>query len=551
VASELAVLIPTRGRPENIRRVIGAWDFTNAWDVADMIVVADADDPEIGGYRAIFAEDDALPARLVVMDEWMPMVHKLDRVAVELAGEGAYFALGFAGDDHLPQTINWAKTYLAELHKLGTGMVYGDDGYQGRKLSTEWAITADAVRALGRMVPAPVEHMYCDNSIMELFEAAGALAHLPGVRIEHRHPIAGKAESDAQYKRVNSRNQFATDKAAYDRWTRTEKTQHVQALAALRPGRPIRRVRKETIRMSATRPPYPKSFKLVKGLTPVDIEVTLADLAVGVPADQEIVELGVYHGKTALIMAWGAAQGGGAHVTAIDPWDLEGNPYPEELFGLAGAKAWARYHVRGQGYTNRITLVQNFSSDAAAVYQGPPIGLLFIDGDHDYAGAHRDVTDWAPYLAPGATIAVDDYGNPDYPGVKMALDDLVEAGVVEPLELFHERLAVTRLVADPSPSPKAITSEGVTPSPVTRTADIEGIGPVVITEEPDARPDLDTSVSDRGLVQEGELEGVAAGTPVDQLTIPQMKTLARGREIVLGARKDKRAEIVQALRDGR
>ena len=35
---------------------------------------------------------------------------------------------------------------------------------------------------------------------------------------------------------------------------------------------------------------------------------------------------------------------------------------------------------------------------------------------------------WRPVLAPGATVAFDDYANPDYPGVREAIAELGLAG---------------------------------------------------------------------------------------------------------------------------
>lgn len=616
---ELAVVVPTRGRPENVRKVISAWDFTNAWDSADLVLAVDADDPEIRGYRDLFEEhrhpdtDEPLFS-IVVQDVWRPMVHKLDRVAVALAESRTYFAVAFAGDDHLPQTIGWAARYLTVLHELGTGMVYGDDGYQGSKLSTEWAVTADAVRTLGRMVPAPVEHMYCDNSMMDLFGGAGALRHLPEVRIEHMHPIAGKAQTDAQYRRVNHRDQFRKDRLAYEGWKRSGLSADEATIRALRPGaaefRPLVRVERPTspvgrinrpgpmrsgptqkrIReMGMSRFPFSQELKTVRGATPDEIGMALADFAAMVPADREIVELGVFQGRTALIMAWGAAQGGGAHVTGVDPWELEGNVY-DPPFTDEGSGAWARYWVRDLGYAERVTLIQGFSQDVGAEWSGPSVGLLYVDGDHTKEGARRDIETWAPHLAPGARIAVDDYIHVDWPGVAEAVDELVAEGFLEPVEIYHDRLAVTRL-AEPrmerTGAVKAITSEGVSPSPypaapgqVAAEPETFQVGAATVTElsgperaeleaewervdpegvaalrESAAALEVDSKVStteeNRTMVRAGELEGVAAGTEVEELTIPQMKTLAKGRGIVLGVRKDKRAEIVQAIADGR
>jgi hypothetical protein len=626
----LAVLIPTRGRPGNIAKVISAWDFTNAWDHADMIVIADADDPEIKGYREFDHGGMGYPADLIEMAAWMPMVHKLNDIAVKLAPH--YDALAFAGDDHLPQTIGWARRYVEVLTELGTGMVYGDDGYQGRKLSTEWAVTSDAVRALGRMVPADVEHMYCDNSMMDLFGGARAMRHLPEIRIEHMHPIARddqgrpKAESDAQYRRVNHRAQFHKDRTAYEDWKATALVRDVGLIQALRKGRPEvkesttpgrprlagsapRRVersgptRYKAIQPSRT-PRPPSEFKNVQAATPDDIMMAIADFAAQVPADQEIVELGVFMGRTALMMAWGARQGQRAHVTAVDAWDLPGNTY-DTPFTDPETPRWAAHWVSTLGYGSDIRLVKNFAVTAAEEWPidhpDKKVGLLFVDDDHSAEGARRAIESWAPHLAPGARIAVDDYGHPDWPGVAEAVDAMVSEGVLEPIEIFHDRLAVTRLTSTmenadavikltggkkwTEPRITAITSEGVSPSPNRRpglawdtagddddlpsefksqgatltteeaavlAAEWERVDPEGVTALRKSAAELDGVMSRRGHVQSGE-EGVAEsipGTPIQDLAIPALKALAKHRGIVLGVRKDKRSEILAALEAG-
>jgi predicted O-methyltransferase YrrM len=352
--------------------------------------------------------------------------------------------------------------------------------------------------------------------------------------------------------------------------------------------------------------PFSREFKEVRGATPDEIGMTLADLAVQVPADQEIVELGVFQGRTALILAWGAKQGYGAHVTAIDAWDLEGNTYGPP-FNDAESKTWAAYRIRELGYNDKITLVQGFSYEVAASYPEPwftggkPVGLLFVDDDHSYTGARRAIEAWAPHLAPGATIAVDDYGHPDWPGVAEAVDELVAEGFLAPVEIYHDRLAVTRLTdvierTDPIPTPKAITSEGVSPSPVDTqidrdhaalgghedwmsdpegpvetepgcqhpdcTLDHPHAGPAVLRSEleeewrrvdPEGVAALEASAEEltrKSHVQPGELEDPLAGSPIEDLNTVQLRALAKHRGITLGARKDKRDAMLQALRDG-
>lgn len=210
---DLLVIVPTRGRPRSVAAVAEAWDFTGGWDAADLMFVADIDDPALEEYRA---EVGRTRARLAAPDPWRPLVPKLNAAAVAEAGR--YFALAFAGDDHLPRTFGWATGMLAALRELGTGVVYGDDLLRGESLASSWAMTSDIVAALGRMVPAPVEHMFCDNAVMELARRAGCLRYLPDVVVEHMHPLAGKAEWDPGYHRVNQAAQYERDGVTWARY---------------------------------------------------------------------------------------------------------------------------------------------------------------------------------------------------------------------------------------------------------------------------------------------------------------------------------------------
>lgn len=223
--SDLLVIVPTRSRPENIPRVVDAWHETGAFgEGAELLFAYDADDPAAEEYYQQFGRiglSMIFPICFRQMPEWLPLVPKLNSVAVDYAGIGEHFALGFAGDDHLPRTKGWARRYVETLREMRTGIVFCDDGYR-QDIPTQWAMTSDIVRALGRMVPASVEHLYCDNAVGDLGSAAGVLRYLPDVLIEHMNPYAGgKAPMDAQYERVNGRDQYRTDRAAYRAWKRS------------------------------------------------------------------------------------------------------------------------------------------------------------------------------------------------------------------------------------------------------------------------------------------------------------------------------------------
>ena len=243
MTAELIVIVPTRSRPQSLPLVVQAWEDTHAFDDgAQLWFAPDQDDPAIDEYQAVFPPGHD-GVRMGISPEWQPMVHKLDRVArAVVSWNPDLFAVGFAGDDHRPRTPHWVRAYLDALRVRGTGIVHGDDGYQTGNIPTEWAMTADIVRALDRMVPAPVQHLYCDNAIQDLGRLASCLTYLPDVLIEHMNPYAGKGKMDAQYRRVNSDAQYARDGLAYEMWKRTQLKCDVRTVQALMNGQTIPRV---------------------------------------------------------------------------------------------------------------------------------------------------------------------------------------------------------------------------------------------------------------------------------------------------------------------
>jgi hypothetical protein len=298
-----------------------------------------------------------------------------------------------------------------------------------------------------------------------------------------------------------------------------------------------------------------------------------------VPADQAIVELGVYQGKSVLALAWGASLGNSAHVWGVDSWDLMletnedisylGKDFPP--YHSEGNRRWAQWHTKSLGYSKAITLVQGFSAETGRNWSGPPVGLLYVDGDHSYEGVRADVDAWAPHLAPGATIVFDDYVSGFADTVIKAVEELVTAGVLEPIQLHAGRLAVTRLAERGLDELKQASAEGAEAARAyldVPVANVErggvaepGDNPHVVATLPEPAPQpvdeaakqeapAEEPAAARLTVVEGELEGVAGGTSIEELTLEQMKALAKARGITLGARKDKKADTLQALRDG-
>jgi predicted O-methyltransferase YrrM len=180
----------------------------------------------------------------------------------------------------------------------------------------------------------------------------------------------------------------------------------------------------------------------VKGLITPDIGRVLHDLAAQVPKDRAIVEIGSFKGMSTAHLAQGAKDGGGAKVFAVDPWDLPGNVYGKHGYSAPIVREEFERQLRAVRLWSQVTPIRDFSRAAAAEWNGKPIGLLFIDGDHDEKAVRADVAAWSPHLHEDHVLAFDDIDTPRNPGVRVVVDELVAKGYT--LKVEAEHLAVLR-----------------------------------------------------------------------------------------------------------
>lgn len=229
--ADLAVVVPSRGRPEAAFELMAAFAATCTADT-ELVIAVDDTDPALDAYRA------AASRCTLVVGPSTTMVEALNQAVAgypETAREP--FAFGFMGDDHRPRTVGWDARYLETLRDLGVGMVYGDDLLQREKLPTQIAMTTDIVRALGWMAPPALVHLAVDNWWLELGQRAGCIRYLPDVVVEHMHPVAGKAEWDDGHRRVNQPAMYHQDLATFARLRVLELPSAVAEVRALRGAR--------------------------------------------------------------------------------------------------------------------------------------------------------------------------------------------------------------------------------------------------------------------------------------------------------------------------
>lgn len=203
--TDLAVLVPSRGRPASVDRLVRACALTCRADTK-LHFAFDTDDPALGaniraaqGHRYMVGPRDTLTG-------WT------NKLAKRHMGHAP--ALASLGDDHVPVTDGWDEKLLAAL-PAGGGYAYPNDQRRD-DIPEAVVISASIVKALGWMSPPFVTHWYQDNVWRDLGAGAGCLVYCRGVLVKHLHPnVLGKPGDQTNH---DAAQRFDSDLAAYQRW---------------------------------------------------------------------------------------------------------------------------------------------------------------------------------------------------------------------------------------------------------------------------------------------------------------------------------------------
>lgn len=197
---DLLVLVPTKGRVDNVRRL---YDHLTSNKIPHIFCMDD-DDPTVREVRKFTAG--------VWVDTPKRLGPWLNLASAKYADE--YDTIGFIGDDVVPRTANWWEPIIESHGK--NSMVYTNDGHQGEGLPAAIFMDTGLIKKLGYMVYPQFTHLYIDNHWKVLGEGLGTLKYLPDVYLEHMHPYAGKADMDATYEAANSSQMYSKDLVTFN-----------------------------------------------------------------------------------------------------------------------------------------------------------------------------------------------------------------------------------------------------------------------------------------------------------------------------------------------
>jgi predicted O-methyltransferase YrrM len=180
----------------------------------------------------------------------------------------------------------------------------------------------------------------------------------------------------------------------------------------------------------------PQSGSIEGFLDPIE-ERCLQWAAVHAPAGGTIVEVGSYHGKSAVNLAYAVRKRGGvAGIYCVDTWMNTNIEHAKNV------DVFQHFLDNTAAYRDLITLLRGRSEEVGREWKGGAIDVLFIDGDHSYDGVTADIHSWMPHLKPGGLVLFHDG---DLPEVRAGINDTKDliqpshAGKAWSIQVYRKR----------------------------------------------------------------------------------------------------------------
>lgn len=159
-------------------------------------------------------------------------------------------------------------------------------------------------------------------------------------------------------------------------------------------------------------------------LEPADIEL-IKELASQLPQAPVLVyDLGAGSGTTALSVF--TARPDNIKLVSVDIRQESLDAAKANMVQFGFIKNWSGLKCRSDRAPHMAALLPS------------TVHMLLCDSTHDYASQQDELNEWFKYLVPGAMVWVHEYwgyANSIYPGVRLAIDEFIEAGRLSPIKV--------------------------------------------------------------------------------------------------------------------
>lgn len=200
--------LPSRGRPENVKRFFQAYEEMESSTPGVLWL----DEDDANNYS-----DVEIP------DGWDKLV--MPRYGGTGIMTNKFYELypcepwyGLLGDDVVPRTKNW-DTKLVEAAGI-SGLSYANDLLRGEKHASHPVVGGLLARKLGWLALPGCDRTYIDDALMYAAKIEGKCYYLKDVILEHLHFSVGKSEFDGTYEKLHG----DTDRKIYEAWVASYQT---------------------------------------------------------------------------------------------------------------------------------------------------------------------------------------------------------------------------------------------------------------------------------------------------------------------------------------
>lgn len=216
--TRVAVVLASRGRPQNVARMLRSIDQTRLCKV-EVLLGVDGDDPMLNEYEKVVRNEQ----KLVTCFKVSPKRQRLNAWWNELALDnlGRYNYMIFVGDDNVFVTPGWDSLLVTVLKRHNdAGFATGQDMLRTDQKFTWAMMSTKQIGAIGYVGPPALVHLCIDTAWQYIAQETGTKYWVEAAVIEHRHyartdiPVA----KDEVYAEANSAERYRLDHEALERW---------------------------------------------------------------------------------------------------------------------------------------------------------------------------------------------------------------------------------------------------------------------------------------------------------------------------------------------
>lgn len=218
--TRIAILTPTRGRPEQCRRMVESAFRTSTKHVDIHLAVCKEDNwraysEMVANFKPVEKEPrDGYGIKTVSVPDW-PTVQSWNHLALFPDVQSADLVM-LGADDMVFSTEGWDKALIDHYNALENKIhVYHLQDSRSSDGTPHPIVTREYIDAMGYFIPPIFLHWFCDTWTVAISRSVGAFTQLKGYALTHDKP-SDRGEADETHNRIRMAGWHERDKYVND-----------------------------------------------------------------------------------------------------------------------------------------------------------------------------------------------------------------------------------------------------------------------------------------------------------------------------------------------